>query len=313
MLIEDASIITVLGVPVYAYGLFVMLGVVLCMTFLALCLHKARCPKGCVPLTVFCMLLCGFVLSRMLFVLFDGSMRNGITLKNALYFQGGGYSMFGALAGALLGAYAAAKCVKAPVAKVLDAAVTALFLFVALSRIGEGYTDIGISRPLVGSEGGASFFITQGEYDRYISTYRIEVLCALACFLLCLWDLRGKHRHGFTALKGMLVFGCSQTVLESLRFDQHMKFSFVGVQQVLAVVLVIAVVVYLGIAAGKKGRKWLIASIAYLVFMAGAVVLLEFLIDRSSISRLVLYGVYIAVVCVPCVMGLKMRSLAERK
>ena len=313
MLIEDASIITVLGVPLYAYGLLCMIGAALCMAFWTVLCRKMRFPAGFAPLGGVCMLLCGFVLSRVLFVLFDGSMRYGITLKGALYIQGGGYSMFGALGGAMLGCCLAAKGMKVRCAGALDCAFTALMLFVAFARLGEGYTDIGISRPLVGGTEGASFFITEGEYDRYISTYRIEMLAAVLCLLVCLWDLRGKHRAGFTALKGMLVFGCCQTVLESLRFDQHMKFSFVGVQQVLSVVLVICVVVYFGIKAGKKGRTLQIVSVMYLVLMAGLVVLLEFLIDRSSISRLVLYIAYIAVVCVPCVMGLKLRALAQKE
>ena len=63
MLIEDASIITVLGVPLYAYGLLCMIGAALCMAFWTVLCRKMRFPAGFAPLGGVCMLLCGFVLS----------------------------------------------------------------------------------------------------------------------------------------------------------------------------------------------------------------------------------------------------------
>lgn len=315
MLIEDAYLINILGVDMYAWGLHVALGAALALAVLAVLWKKQKQPAGGAAVTGLCMLVCGFVLSRLLFVFFDGSMRSSVTLEGAVYVQGGGYSMFGALLGAYLGAWVAARCMKISARAMLDRVTVALMLFVVVARLGERYTDIGISRPLVNAPEGFGPFVTVGEYDSYISTYLLESILAAVIFIVCLWDLYKKRREGFTALLGWLLFGASQTVLESLRFDQHMKFSFVGVQQVLAMVLLIAVTVLLGVLAVKKGRgkKWLTGACIYLVCLMGAVVGLEFLIDRSGLSRLMLYSVYVLLMTVPCVMGIRLRYLAERE
>lgn len=315
MLIEDANIISVLGIDMYAYGLHAALGALLCLLFLALTEKKAALPRGGAALTGVCMLLCGFVFSRLLFVLFDGSMRSSLTLEGILYIQGGGYSMYGALLGACMGAWLAGKALHADVKRLMDYVVTALLLFIAAVRMGEMGTDVGISRPLVGDVAGFGPFVTAGEYDSYVSTYLIEAILALCLFSVCALYVKKCRKAGHTALLGMLLFGASQTVMESLRFDQHMKFSFVGVQQVLSMLLLIAVMMVFGVMARKKGqgKKLFTASIVYLVFLMGAVIGLEFLIDRSGLSRMMLYMVYVLLLAVPCVMGIRLKKLAERE
>ena len=318
MLIEDAEIIRLLGVNMYAWGLHAALGCALCLICLAVCEKKAGLPKGGAALVSLCMLLCGAVLSRLFFVLFDGSMRSSLTLKGILYIQGGGFSMYGALMGAFAGAYLAGRVLKTPFLRLADVLFPALMLFIAVTRMGERFTEIGISRPLLNApevKGAVSWFVTVGDYDLYLSTYVLEAAAALACLVLFLADKRRRHAPGMSALMGMLVFGCMQTWLESLRFDQHMKFSFVGVQQVLSVLLMMGMVVYFGVCALKKGRgkRLFTLSCGYLAVLTGAVIGLEFLIDRSGLSRLMLYGVYAVLLLVPCIPGGKLRALAEKE
>lgn len=314
MLIEDAATFSTLGVPMYLYGFYVMIGAAFALCMLGILFRKNRFHKGSAALCGVLMLTIGFVLSRLLFVFFDGSMRHMITWKGLFYVVGGGYSMFGALIGACLGACLGGKLMKLPLGKVLDDAVCVLLMFVWFARLGEQHTEIGISRPLVGDVQ-KNLFITVGEYDSYLSTWLLEGLFALICAFVCLGDRRKKHPAGSTALLGMLLFGASQTVLESLRFDQHMKFSFVGVQQVLSVLLVAAVLIVLSVQAMKKGRgkKLAVFSYVYLVLMAACIVLLEFMIDRTTISRILLYAVYVALAAVPVWMGVKMRAAWEKE
>ena len=314
MLIEDARIISVLGVDVYAYGFYVMIGAAFALVMQGIMHRTARFPKGSGALCGVLMLVCGFVLSRLLFVFFDGSIRNMITWKGLLYVIGGGYSMYGALLGAVLGALLGARVLKLPVGKVLDYAVCALFMFIWYARLGEQYTEIGISRPLV-NEVKKNLFVTVGEYDSYISTYLIEAVLSLVWALVCVADLREKHTPGHTAALGMLYFGASQMVMESLRFDQHMKYSFVGVQQILSVVLLAAAVVYFGVLAMKKHRAkaLAVAAYVYLPVMAAGIVLLEFMIDRTTINRVLLYAVYVLMATVPVIMGILLRAQGEKE
>lgn len=310
MLIEDAQLLNLFGVDVYAYGLFVAIGVLACLVYLAIN-GKKTLKTGTAPLMALCMVAGGFLLSRLMFVFLDGSMRNYVTLNGLLYIRGGGYSMYGALLGAVLAALTVGKVRGENLKKVLDLAVPGLLLFVLFARLGEKFTDIGISRPLLRVPDALKVFVTVGEYDSYISTYLLESIAALMLYVMCICIKAKKRPDGTAANLTMMVFAAVQTLLESLRFDQHMKFSFVGVQQVLSMVLLIAMVLFFAIRLAKK--DYLIASIVYLVCLMGAVVALEFLIDRSGLSRTVLYSVYAVLLALPCAGGWRMSRLAEKE
>lgn len=314
MLIEDAQLLNLWGVQVYAYGLFAALGALACLVYLAIN-GKSTLKAGTAPVMGLSMLAGGFVLSRLMFVFLDGSMRSNVTLDGLLYIQGGGYSMYGALLGAVLLALLVGKIRGENLKKVLDTVVPALLLFMVFARLGEKFTDIGISRPLLHVPDALRAFVTVGEYDSYISTYLLESMVALAVYVMCIVLKAKKRPDGTAACLGLTVFAAVQTLLESLRFDQHMKFSFVGVQQVLSMVLLIAMVLYFAIHLAKMGRGkgYLVASIVYLVCLMGAVVALEFLIDRSGFSRTLLYILYGVLLALPCAGAWRISRLAEKE
>ena len=56
----------------------------------------------------------------------------------------------------------------------------------------------------------------------------------------------------------------------------------------------------------------MIASVILCVALTGAIVGLEFLIDRSSISDLLLYIVYALLLALPAALGLHYRKRSER-
>ena len=127
-----------------------------------------------------------------------------------------------------------------------------------------------------------------------------------------------RKKEGDTALLGMMLFGASQILFESLRFDQHMRVSFIGFQQLLAAgfmgagVLVFALRV-LRISCRRRGRRLAVLAIVSLLTVIAALVSLEFMIDRSDISLWLLYAVYIILLCIPCLMGCCLRGLAEKR
>ena len=307
MLNENAATVFFLGVRVYAWGLYLAIGVSLaCVCFFL----RARrtLPKGSTAAVCVLSILLGFAVSRLFYCAFDGKIRQVFSLKSVFLVTAGGFSMFGALLGAGIAAFLAGKLLKTPALKILDLLTPCLFLFVAAERLGEGRLEsFGISRPLISQITGWNLFIFHDEYDNYLATYLIESLLALFLFALTAPKSTLDARRGDVTITCMLLYGLSQVLMESLRFDQHMRFSFVGIQQILFMCLAAAALFWrcreleiLG--RGKKLRLSIYVCVPVLV---GLLVLLEFLIDRSDYDKVVLYIIYIALLLVPLWLGLK--------
>ena len=307
---EDAVTTSFSGVEVYTFGLYAALGLAVAMIALGILLWRAKWPKGTAALTGVLSIGCGFIVSRLFFCFMDQGLGGPVPLRGVLMVTGGGYSMMGALIGACIGAIAAAKIVKRSPAALLDLLSPALLLFVACERLGEGcIDDFGISRPLVGDLFKGSFLAVEGDYDWVLATYLIESFAALALALVLLWDANRKDRRaGNTFLLFLLLFGASQVILESLRFDQHMHLSFVGLQQVIAILLLAAGVSVLAFRRMKDKRGTAIAALILLPVAAGIGVGLEFAIDRTTVNRFLLYAVFILVMAAPAALGVKLRK-----
>ena len=307
---EDAVTTTFLGLQVYTFGLYAALGLAVAMIALSVLLRRAKWPKGAAALTGALAMICGFIVSRLFFCFMDQGLGGPVPLRGVLLVTGGGYSMMGALIGACIGAIAAAKIMKRPPAALLDLMAPAFLLFVACERLGEGcIDDFGISRPLVGDLFKGSILAIEGEYDWVLATYLIEAIVALALALALLRDVNKKERRaGNTFLLFLLLFGASQVILESLRFDQHMHLSFVGLQQVIAMLLLAAGVIVLAVRRMKDKRGVAIAALVLLPVAAGIGVGLEFAIDRTTVNRFLLYAVFNLVMAAPAALGVKLRK-----
>ncbi len=310
---EDAVTTYFLGVKVYAFGLYAALGMALAMIALSMLLRRAKWPKGAAALTGVLAIACGFVVSRLFFCFMDQGLGGPVPLRGVLLVTGGGYSMMGALLGACFGAVAAAKIMKRSPAGLLDLLAPALLLFVACERLGEGpIPDFGISRPLVSDLLKGSFLAVEGDYDWALATYLLESFTALVLALVLLRDVNGKNRRpGDTFLLFLLLFGASQVILESLRFDQHMHFSFVGLQQIIALLMLYAGLTVLSLRRMKDRRALAVTALALMPVIAGIGVGLEFAVDRTTVNRFLLYAVFILVMAVPAALGVKLRKERE--
>ncbi len=106
--------------------------------------------------------------------------------------------------------------------------------FLIPARLGEGYTMLGLSRPLTLDALANSFLARQESYGKFLRTYLLEAAVALALLVVLVRALRQKKKDGHVFLLGCLLYGITQTLMESLRLDGHLRFSFVGLQQVLS-------------------------------------------------------------------------------
>ena len=305
---ENAAFIDFLGVRVYAFGLYCALGTALGLIALALLLRNRQWKKGTAPLTGVLAMLCGFALSRLLFGGLDSSLGVQLPLYGMLMITGGGYSMIGALLGACLGAVLSARVTRQSPARLLDFLAPALMLFAAFERLGEGYIeDFGISRPLVYDFFKHTFLAVEGPYAWYLATYMLESLAALILAVLLLRDESQRRRPGDTFLLFLMLFGATQVVLESLRNDEHMRWSYVNLQQVFAFLTLSAGVVCQAARQWSKRHRLAIAALASVLMALLAGVALELIIYRTEISRYLLYAVFAAVMAVPVWLGVLLR------
>ena len=80
--------------------------------------------------------------------------------------------------------------------------------------------------------------------------------------------------------------------------------SFVGLQQI-AAALTLALGVVLAVIRGNRPKSAVsIAALVSLVLMTGAVIGLEFALDRTTWNKLLIYAAMVIVVAVPAVLGM---------
>ncbi|MDD4079850.1 MAG: prolipoprotein diacylglyceryl transferase [Eubacteriales bacterium] len=294
-----------LGTEIYAYGLCLLAG-----TFLGLgILYRLSRKRNLMPaaaLTGFLALPLGLILARLLFVFGDPIFRPYLSFANIFNLRTGGFAMYGALAGAVLGALFSARANRVKAARVLDILAPALMAFLIPARLGEGFTVLGISRPLTTPWIAGSFLARREPFEAYLRTYALEAFVALVLLIILLFALKRYRRPGNVFLMGCLLYSITQTLMESLRFDGHLRLSFVGIQQVLSAVLFSAALIVLAVRALKKpgGKALPVLSLILLPLIIAGAIAVEFMIDRSPIGKLPAYGLYLLLLAIPLGLGM---------
>ena len=305
-LLEEAVIIEVFGVKVYAFGLYVMLGAICSMITLALLAKHLGLKPGTAPLTALLSMTIGIIISRLTFCLLNQELGRMTPISFWPQLAGGGWSMFGLIGGIFLGGWISGKIMKEKTAKVLDILSVALLPTVIAERIAENrIEDFDISRPL-DSQLLAKSFLAVGEDEPCLATYYVAAAAALVLFVFLLIRIIKRRADGDTVIAFLLLFGAGAIVLESLRYDRFLSISFVGLQQIAAAVM-LAIGVMMAYVRGRNQKPRLaVAALISLPLMVGIVLGLEFALDRTTWNKILLYAIMILTVAVPAGMGLKL-------
>lgn len=153
----------------------------------------------------------------------------------------GGASMTGAMAGVLLAALIAEKWLKLPSGTVLDAAAFGMPLALVIERLAEPLCEMGWGKYALSTAFDFLYDMTDGMHPVFVYEAVIAAIIGLA---MAVYFRKGQHRAGDALGFFLVLYGCSQTVLESLRNDGHMKvIHFVRVNQVAAIVMAVAVLI----------------------------------------------------------------------
>ena len=305
-LIEEAVIIEIFGIKVYAFGLYVMLGTICSMAVLGFLMKAFQMKPGTAPLTALLAMVAGIVCSRLTFCLLNQELGKMTPIAFWPQLAGGGWSMFGLIGGIFLGGWAAAKIMRERTARILDILSVALLPTVIAERIAENrIEDFDISRAL-DSKLLANSFLAVGEDEPCLATYYLAAAAALVLFVILLVRISRRSAAGNTVIAFLLLFGAGAVVLESLRYDRFLSISFVGLQQIFAAMM-LGIGTVIACVRGRKHKPRLaVAALISLPLMVGIVLGLEFALDRTTWNKMLLYAVMILTVSAPAVMGLEL-------
>ena len=287
------STFSVLGLTAHAYGLCASAAALVLLCGMAILARRRRMPAGLTGIFGLLAIPLGIVCARALYCAFHLS-DFWETYENPwlmLRFFDGGLSMPGLLAGLALAAVISARVLKARPAAVLDVMCIPLGLSIALLRLGEQFTDLGVGKAV--EEGALTtampWLFLQSRMGVAV-VYRLNVWAYETAASVLIFGHAGGFAvagppralpEGDTALFFMALLGASQILLESLRDDGHMLVIFLRVGQLAAAVMTVAAAAILSARcarlAGGKARLW-ISWAVMLLCMAG-IVLLEFSLD----------------------------------
>ena len=198
-----------------------------------------------------------------------------------LHVQDGGASMTGAMVGVILAAFVAAKWTRTSVGTMLDAAAFGMPAALVIERLAEPLCEMGWGKYFQSTAFDAMWDLTQGMHP--VFAYE-AIAAAVIGVAMVLYFRKHKAGNGDAMCFFLVLYGCTQTVLESLRNDGHMKvIHFVRVNQVAAIVMAMAVLVVWSIRCVKAGgRKQALVSWLTAVVCIGFGVVQEFAADGDE-------------------------------
>ena len=244
------------GFSIYWYGLFAAAAVLL-SALLFSCLRKVQGSDFFSGLTIAlsCMpaaLVCG----RIFYCWFaKASFTGGIA--DILDLSKGGYALYGVLLGVLLVLMGYSRVWKLPFMELLDAAVPAIALAVAIGRFASILSGDDIGFEISKNDPGLFFAIwseADGAWILWVGFFEglfavLTLLAASAVFVMRYILGTAGIRSGNTVLAFMSVYGLSQTMLESMRNDSlfMVTLGFVRISQIISILLALASLVIISV------------------------------------------------------------------
>ncbi len=273
------------GLPITAYALCIAVGAAL-SGGLTMLLSRKRCGcawKGLALAMVsgVCALVCSHLLFcavRWSYIIND----LGGTSAFVVRFWEGGYTMYGAILGGLLGAVIFAKVRRESASGMLDLLIPGMALLIACGRFGEQFTLQGMaSYRAAEALQGIPFAMLDEWGSPALMVYAYETLAAVIALAAALVVLLRKGPAGRAAETGLAVISVMQIMLESWRGDELIKFGFVCLNMICAAVVVVFILTMRIIRIVKKNgwSAWTIVRIPLFLAGVAAVVLVEFGLD----------------------------------
>ena len=280
------GIVSFLGLPVTAYALCLTAALCAALALLAAQCRRLSLRPGTALTMALWMLPLGLAGARLFYCLARLSFFMEVGLGSMLKMWNGGYALWGALGGAVLGAVIAARQTHQRPALLLDALAAPGALAIALCRLAEYFSGEGIGMYV---EDERFCFFPLAVCNQYEEWYwAIFLLEALAALVILGVLLRRARPAGDTARLFLILYSASQVLLESMRRDNFLRWLFVRVSQLTATLVLAGLMLYALIHLVRAGRlhgaalRGAIASWAVFLACTGVTIALEFAIDKSA-------------------------------
>ncbi len=211
------------------------------------------------------------------------------------------WCFFGGGVGVCIGVCLAARLTRTSLMPALNAFAPAGALMVALARFGEYF----LRNAMIGTgeciyDPALCFFpltITNEWGEHYLAVFMLEGLCALIVAMLALTNMKEQR-----FLRTLFYVCLPQIFCESLHNDS-ISWLFVRVEQLLCMVVVMAVLVIYTIRSSGQRRRFLPPATG--LVCAGVFVGVEFALDKSDWPIVLIYGAML--------LGLAALAVAENK
>lgn len=313
---EELPVVSLWGMELSLFGIYCAAGALCAVCVCALICRNDRLKKGSGSLLGLMSLFFGLLFSRLTFCLLTRETGGFFPLSAWPALNAGGWSLMGGIFGAFFGAYLCARLIGQQPALLLDAVSCGLPLFIAAERLSEESFDFFDVSRILGKELPQSGWLIEQDTDygvSYLATYRIAAVLAICLFLYLAVSVTGRRRQqGGIWIRFMVLTGAFGVLLESLRYDHFLEFSFVCFQQVLAACLLLWGVI---LACKRAGRQWLgLKRTALISFplTVGICIGLEFALDRTGWSHILIYIIMVCVLAVPAASAMILLRKAEK-
>ena len=254
------------------YSVGMAVSVLMCAAAMIVLLSRAGLGTGRACFVSAVSAVCGLLTARLVFWLgaLDFFMGRAHSLLSYFWWTDGGFSLFGAIVGAVGGAWLCLKTMNEhPL--LMDALSLPLLLLVAEARLLEWTTmgmDFGPAMDF------PAWLTVSGEYGSRMNVALVEavlIVCAAAYLAL---GLKRDGRSHIRLRDTLFLIGLIETLMISMRRDSYMMWGFVHQEQLYFYVLSAAALYMKGRECGKAGQAIIAALLG-----AGWIVFLEFALD----------------------------------
>ncbi len=305
----DASIpavFSLFGLPVTAYALCLVVSLGIGLFCFFVIGRKNAIHQDALWRTALLSLPLGLIGARLFHFLGNYFYYEEVGFDALLRLWDGGFALWGAVGGVALAAWIAGKGSRVPVSSLLDTLAGPGAVAIGLARFAEYFSGEGLG-PYVETEFFCRFPFAVYRADYEVWNWAVFVLEGLAALMIAGILFRKKRPAGDTARLFLLLYAACQITLESLRRDHCLRWLFVRVSQLTALIVILGLMLSGTIRWIKSKEKTPLAKIVLswlaVALCAGIIVAIEFSFDGKILRDLPVWAGYLIMACCCAVIG----------
>ncbi|MBR3017142.1 MAG: prolipoprotein diacylglyceryl transferase [Clostridia bacterium] len=312
-----STLFTIWGLPVTAYALclVISLGIGLLCFFAAA--KRNGVSMDAAWRTALLSLPLGLIGARLFHFIGNYFYYEEMGFAALLRLWDGGFALWGAVGGAALAAFIAGKTTRQSVANLLDTLAAPGALVIGLTRFAEYFSGEGIG-PYVENDFFARFPFAVYRPDYEVWNWAVFMLEGIAALLIACILFRKKRPAGNTARLFLLLYSACQITLESLRRDHCLRWLFVRVSQLTALLVILGLMLFATVRWAKAKRNQKASLLPVLLpwlsvaLFSGIIIAIEFSFDGKILRDLPVWAGYLIVAACSAGIGVSAYRLIRK-